>query len=148
MASQPDIVTIMLGTNDAKGCNWDYSPDGVQGKGDLFKNDYAAMIAAFRALPSKPKIYVALPPPLYPPWPYNMSAHAINIEFPQLQRQIATANNADGLIDVWSALAALGPLNTTLGPVVAGIPLTCDGCHPKDAGLTIMAETIAKAIKA
>ena len=54
------------GTNDAKGCNWDYK-SGVQGKGDLFKNDYAAMIAAFRALPTKPKIYVVLPPPLYPP---------------------------------------------------------------------------------
>ena len=77
-----------------------------------------------------------------------MSAHAINIEFPQLQRLVATDNKADGFIDVWGALAALGSLNTTLGPAVDGIPLTCDGCHPKDAGLTIMAETIAKAIKA
>ena len=59
------VAQIMLGTNDAKGCNWDYTPDGVQGRGDLFKNDYADMIAAFKALPSKPKVYVALPPPLY-----------------------------------------------------------------------------------
>jgi hypothetical protein len=62
----------MLGTNDAKGCNWDYSADGVQGKGDLFKNDGADMIAKFEALPSKPKVFVVLPPPLFPPWPYNM----------------------------------------------------------------------------
>ena len=70
MASKPDIVTIMLGTNDAKGCNWDYSPDGVQGKGDLWKTDGADMIAKFKALPSKPKVFVVLPPPLFPPWPY------------------------------------------------------------------------------
>ena len=67
----------MLGTNDAKGCNWDYTQDGVQGKGDLFKDDGADMIAKFKALPSKPKVFVVLPPPLFPPWPYNMSAHAI-----------------------------------------------------------------------
>ena len=39
-------------------------------------------------------------------------------------------------------------LNATLGGELNGESLTCDGCHPKDAGLTIMAETIAKAIRA
>lgn len=77
MDSKPDIVTIMLGTNDAKGCNWDRTPDGVQGKGDLFQQDGLDMIAKFKALPSKPKVFVVLPPPLFPPWPYNMSEHAI-----------------------------------------------------------------------
>ena len=80
MTSKPDIVTIMLGTNDAKGCNWDRTPDGVQGKGDLFKNDYKDMIEKFRALPTKPKIYVVLPPPLFPPWPYNMSETAVSAD--------------------------------------------------------------------
>jgi hypothetical protein len=70
MDSKPDVVTIMLGTNDAKGCNWDRTPDGVQGQGDHFENDFADMIAKFRALIPKPKIYVVLPPPLFPPWPY------------------------------------------------------------------------------
>ena len=102
------------------------------------------MIAKFKALPSKPKVFVVLPPPLYPPYPYNMSAHAINIEFPVLQREIA--KQADGLIDVWSALMALGGANTTYGPQLGGAPLTCDGCHPKDAGLTIIAQTIAERI--
>eukprot|EP00656_Telonema_subtile_P027144 TRINITY_DN2915_c0_g1_i2.p1 TRINITY_DN2915_c0_g1~~TRINITY_DN2915_c0_g1_i2.p1 ORF type:complete len:228 (-),score=41.50 TRINITY_DN2915_c0_g1_i2:195-878(-) len=148
MDSQPDIVTIMLGTNDAKGCNWDYSPDGVQGQGDLFKNDYLDMIARFKALPSRPKVFVVLPPPLYPPFPFNMSAHAINVEFQTLQRQIAASSSADGLIDVWGALTALGGANETLGPMVEGGRLTCDGCHPKDAGLAIMAATIAKGIGA
>ena len=71
MASKPDIVTIMLGTNDAKGCNWDRTPDGVQGRGDSFESDFADMIKAFRSLTPKPKVYIVLPPPLFPPWPYN-----------------------------------------------------------------------------
>jgi alpha-L-fucosidase 2 len=147
MDSKPDIVTIMLGTNDAKGCNWDYSPDGVQGQGDLFKNDYKDMIAAFQALPSKPAVFVVLPPPLFPPWPYNMSAHAINVEFPALQRQVAAEANVTA-IDIWTPLKKINGLNATLGGNLAGEPLTCDGCHPKDAGLTIMASTIAEAIRA
>jgi len=88
MESNPDIVTIMLGTNDAKGCNWDYGNDGVQGKGDLYKNDYADFIAELKALPSRPKVFVVSPPPLFSPWPYNMSAHAINMELPTLLRKV------------------------------------------------------------
>jgi lysophospholipase L1-like esterase len=88
MESNPDIVTIMLGTNDAKGCNWDYGNDGVQGKGDLYKNDYADFIAELKALPSRPKVFVVSPPPLFSPWPYNMSAHAINVELPTLLRKV------------------------------------------------------------
>ena len=51
----------------------------ICGAGDLFQNDYKDMIEKFRALPSKPKIYVVLPPPLLPPWPYNMSATAVSV---------------------------------------------------------------------
>lgn len=147
MASRPDIVTIMLGTNDAKGCNWDYSPDGVQGRGDLFKDDYRAMIAAFQALPSRPTVLVVLPPPLFPPWPFNMSSHAINVEFPALQRAVAAAANVS-VVDIWTPLSEINGLNATLGGQLAGAPLTCDGCHPKDAGLTILAATIAEAVRA
>ena len=148
MESKPDIVTIMLGTNDAKGCNWDRTPDGVQGRGDLFSADGLDMIAKFKALPSKPKVFVVLPPPLFPPWPYNMSAHAINVEFPVLQKKMAADGKADGFIDIWTPLVRVsGGLNATLGGNLSGEPLTCDGCHPKDAALTIMAATIMEAIK-
>ena len=52
------------------------------------------------------------------------------------------------MIDIFSPLKDINGLNATLGGNLAGEPLTCDGCHPKDAGLTIMAATIAKAITA
>jgi len=53
--SEPDIVTIMLGTNDSKPVNWAFK--------DEFKDDYIALIDTFRSLPSNPEIYVCLPAP-------------------------------------------------------------------------------------
>ena len=44
----PQIVTIKLGTNDSKPYNW---------------NDLKTLIESFRALPSKPKIWLCLPVP-------------------------------------------------------------------------------------
>lgn len=54
LAYKPDIVTIMLGTNDTKPQNW-------KSKGD-FEADVEAMIDAFAALESKPKVILCLPP--------------------------------------------------------------------------------------
>jgi hypothetical protein len=50
MASRPDIVTIMLGTNDAKDLNW-----GNYSVGE-FGTDYGELIAAVKALPTRPKV--------------------------------------------------------------------------------------------
>ena len=53
----PDIVVIKLGTNDSKSFNWKY-------KADLPK-DIQTMVSAFKAIPSKPKIYLCYPPKAY-----------------------------------------------------------------------------------
>ena len=50
----PDIVTIMLGTNDTKPFNWQY--------GDEFKSDYLRMVEELSNIPSRPRIYLCLPP--------------------------------------------------------------------------------------
>jgi hypothetical protein len=99
LASKPDIVTIMLGTNDAKFCNWFGPPNGVPaGVGTQFAADYAAMVRRFQALPSRPRVYVVSPPPLtvggtqFPNAttpPFNMTLESVNQIFPKLQRQIA-----------------------------------------------------------
>ena len=52
--SQPNIVMIELGTNDAKTTNW--IPYGSQ-----FVTDYKAMIQSFRNLNSKPEIWRSRP---------------------------------------------------------------------------------------
>ena len=141
LASTPDVVTIMLGTNDAKSCNWDTEINGLPlGVGTQFTADYIAMIQSFKAIRPAPLVYVVLPPPLTTPPsnsscppPFNMSRHAINEQFPLLQRQICADAMCDGVIDIWSVLGGAG-----MDPA-----LTCDGCHPKDEALTVIARTIA-----
>lgn len=53
---EPDIVVIMLGSNDSKENNWNK---------DKFINDYCEMINSYLTLASKPKVYVLVPPPLF-----------------------------------------------------------------------------------
>ena len=162
LASSPDVITIMLGTNDAKFCNWYGSPNGAPaGAGTTFASDYAKMIKLFKAMPSQPKVFVVLPPPGISQCSetgpagnasvclaYNMSFHAINEMYPVLQRQIAKDAGADGVIDVWSALN--GTTCTTLPPGTdleqPPCPHTMDGIHPYPDAAGAIAATIAKTI--
>lgn len=146
ITSKPDIVTIMLGTNDAKGCNWYGPPNGSPpGLGVEFRSAYLDMISQFLSLPTKPKVYVMVPPPLTnpptrpnDPPPFNMSRHVINEQFGWLHRSILMESGADGLIDIWSALGGVDGFFHD--------DMSCDGCHPKDKAMTIIANTIAEAI--
>jgi len=53
----PDIVIILLGTNDSKPQNWKYK--------DEFVPDYIAMIDTFKTVNPDAKIYACLPPPAF-----------------------------------------------------------------------------------
>ena len=76
ITTTPDILAIMLGTNDAKDPgdhgpnNWLHNcggPDHTTVEGCTFAEDYGAMIKLVKTLgttPAGPKIYVAIPPPL------------------------------------------------------------------------------------
>jgi len=159
-SSAPDIITIMLGTNDAKYCNWNGPINGEpRGAGTQFAADYVKMIQLFKTLPSKPKVYVVLPPPgisqCQATGPagsasvclaYNMSFTAINEIFPVLQRQIAKDGGADGVIDVWGALNGTACTKGPLAGNVPPCPHTVDGIHPYPDGLAMIAQTIAKTI--
>lgn len=148
MNSNPDIVTIMLGTNDAKGCNWYGPPNGSpSGLGVEFRSDFLDMVSKFKSLPSNPKVYLLIPPPLvnppnHPDSPpvYGMTKHVINEMFPNMVASIAVETGADGVIDIWTALGGEDGYAHT--------DMTCDGCHPKDKAMTIIAKTIANAITA
>lgn len=126
--STPDIVTIMLGTNDAKTFN--YNNASINGAAQTqYPLDYTSMVAAFKALTPPPKVYLMIPPPLYSPYPYSMNSTVINGTFPVLIPKIAAAAGADGVINIYSAMQAAGDL-------------TCDGCHPVDAGYQVIAQTM------
>ena len=48
----PDIVLLMLGTNDTKTRNWDP---------EIFRRDYRRIIESYRALPSAPRVILIAP---------------------------------------------------------------------------------------
>jgi hypothetical protein len=127
------------------------------------------MIKIFKALPSKPKVFVVLPPPGISQCAqtgpagnasvcvaYNMSFHVINEVYPSLQRQIAQDAGADGVIDVWAALngstcTATPPCPTCSADALVPsppCPHTMDGIHPYPDALTVIAKTIADTIQA
>ena len=128
MNSKPDIVTIMLGNNDSKSINW-YDAD----RGNQYALDYVSMIETVRALPTKPKVYALIPPPLWSPYPYEMQGDVMNEILPVLIRTIGSWQDVEA-VDCWTPLSYEN--------------MTLDNCHCNDAGHTIIAETVVAAITA
>lgn len=50
----PDVVIIMLGTNDTKPWNWECSRE--------FKENYRRLVESYLSLPSQPRVYLCTPP--------------------------------------------------------------------------------------
>lgn len=164
LQSVPDVVTIMLGTNDAKHINFDTEPPNwgeafcpgcpVQGHGNSFEQDYLDMIATFRTLPNSPRILIGIPPPYFPPFPWNFSSYVLNELFPGpdgIIRRIGRFANVDGIVDTWTALG--GAKSTQRRALYGGhcasqVELcTTDGIHPNDAALAKIAHEFAVAIQ-
>ena len=119
LAFNPDIVTIKLGTNDSKPYNWDGN--------DHFKKDLKTLIESFRALPSKPQIWLCLPVPAYGhAWSINDSV-IYNGVIPYI-REVAQEENLP-LID----------LNTPFQGKRQYFP---DTIHPNEEGEKMIAEII------
>jgi lysophospholipase L1-like esterase len=132
LESNPDIAVIQLGTNDAK--TYQYNETA-------YLSAYNEMIDTLAALPSKPKIYISVPPPLYEDGAYQMSSDVINRDLPRLLPQLAGDNaNVAGVISVFDALGA-----EALGrPEYYYDGQSSDACHPNDAGLYVMAAAVYK----
>lgn len=119
----PGIVVIKLGTNDSKPQNWKHKED--------FAADLAAMVDHFAALPSKPKIFLCLPVPVYKTqWGINEATVAGEI-IPIIKK--VAAEKKAGVIDLHAALA--------------GRPeLFPDHVHPNAAGAKLIAQAVQAAI--
>ena len=121
---QPDIVIIMLGTNDAQPSLHQFNTSVV--------SDYMQLISAFQAIPNNPEIWVVLPPPITS----NQSGAMDSAYFEKtVIPAIKTAANETGvpLIDVFSA--STWPKN-----------LYIDGVHINSAGAKVVADTVYRAI--
>lgn len=122
---QPNIVIIMLGTNDAQ-------PSLHQYNGS-FVGDYLALVDSFKSLASKPEIWIVLPPPIFSNQSGKIDpAYFGNTIIPFIEK---AANASDlPIINVYSALV--------------GFPnYFPDGVHPNSAGAKIIADAIYENIK-
>ena len=99
----PDVVVIMLGTNDSKPINWDYSAD--------FVADYCALIDSFAGLPSHPRIWICKPVPSFA-LNFNIRNEAIRDEIIPLIEEIAGLRDV-GLIDLYGPLLGASALFVT-----------------------------------
>ena len=119
----PDIVVLMLGTNDAR-------PDNF-GSIDNFVDDYTKLIKQIQILGTKPKIFLVKPPPIFENVvelvPENFSEDII----PRIEE---VANNQNiAIIDVYS--------------VIENHPeYLIDGVHPNTEGATVIATQVYGAI--
>ena len=120
----PNIVIIMLGTNDAQPNLHEYNAS--------FVADYVTLINAFQLLSSKPKIWIVLPPPIFSNQSGKISPEYFKLTLIADIEQAANETNLP-TIDVYSALAGYGDY----------FP---DGVHPNKEGAELIAEAIYKAI--
>jgi lysophospholipase L1-like esterase len=123
----PNIVVIMLGTNDSMPRNW------MSGKSH-FIADYEELIDSYTSLPTKPMVFLNTAPPASDNNQFTISGTTIEKEVNPLIKEVA-AKKMCPLVDVWAALdgdvAKLG---------------SSDGVHPGAAGSKIIGDTVAKAI--
>ena len=122
LSYNPDIVIIMLGTNDT-------SPENMKYK-EEFVEDMTQMVKSFQQSPASPRVYLCLPTQ-----PYKVFAKRdsilTGIMFPYI-KEVSKNCNA-GLIDLHS--------------VTSDSTLYIDGIHPNKKGAEVIAQTVYDKIK-
>jgi acyl-CoA thioesterase I len=121
----PDIVVIMLGTNDSKTQNWSSTA--------RFTQDLQALIQHYQSLPKKPRIVLVTPPSAF-----LVKGHS---ELPSAMNAKVIAEISDGVKQLGAAMAL---------PVVDVHSLTAshseffkfDGVHPDGDGDHLIAKAI------
>jgi len=120
----PQVVVLMLGTNDTKPQNWKY--------GKEFAADLRAMLDYFAGLPAHPKIWVGLPVPVYQTqWGINEAT--LKGEIIPLIERVAEEKNVPTI-----------DLHTALSNCPQYFP---DHVHPNAAGAGTMSMTVFTAFK-
>jgi lysophospholipase L1-like esterase len=92
---KPNVVIIMLGTNDSKPQNWKHEAE--------FVSDYSELVKSFQALESKPKVFVCRPCPVPEPGNFGINEAAVTEQIKRINTLAAEMQL--GIIDMHAALA-------------------------------------------
>lgn len=135
IAFKPDVVVIMLGTNDSKhhsddSPSSDIAPDNWQYKSD-FVTDYEVLIADFRRANPNAKFYLCYPTPCFP-GQWGINDKTIHTEIIPLIAEVATDSHSN-IIDLYTALSG----HKDLFP---------DTIHPTATGAELMAAAVYHAL--
>ena len=125
LAFRPNIVVLMLGTNDSKPYNW---------KGQAqYEADLCKIISAYKALPSMERILLLAPPPAWGnPVAFDVRADILKDEIRPAVQTLAKDEDAV-FTDLYAAFENRSEL---FG----------DGVHPNAAGARLLAETVYQTI--
>lgn len=124
MSSSPDIVLIMLGTNDTKPVNWDAHKED-------FESDYKNLINEFRQLPTHPRVILILPVPVM--------SDAMTIRKGMMDKEVVPAvrkiafDESCEIIDLHTAL-------------IGAQSMVPDQIHPNADGAKLMASRVARTL--
>lgn len=121
--AQPDVVLIMLGTNDARDPAWDPV---------AYEEQLTAFVEEYQQLDSAPEVHLLTPPPVVGT-AGALDPAVISEQVRPAVRDVAAATDA-GLIDVHAALEDRPDL---MGP---------DGVHPTAEGYELIATTVHEAL--
>jgi len=94
LAMKPDVVIIMLGTNDTKPQNWKFK--------DEFEADYKMLIKSFQGVESKPRIYICRACPVIGDGSYGIKEDGIQEQIPIVNK--IAAELGLGIIDMHATL--------------------------------------------
>jgi lysophospholipase L1-like esterase len=119
----PNIVIIMLGTNDATA--------GPSEQIRNFTSDYERLIVDFQTLASKPKIWLVEPPPIFDNGTGLRHLYFVQEVIPRIE-QVANETSLP-IIDVYT-------------PLVSHPEYFSDGVHPNGEGAKIIATEVFNAI--
>ncbi|HTJ79375.1 MAG TPA: GDSL-type esterase/lipase family protein [Rariglobus sp.] len=123
LAFNPNVVVIMLGTNDTKPQNWKFKAQ--------FVADYKDLIGKFKTLETKPRIFICHPPLVPGKGNYGINEEGVLAEIPLIDG--IAKDESVTVVDVHGAFAG----KDTLFP---------DRVHPSTAGHEVLARTVFKAI--
>lgn len=95
MLYDPGIVLIFLGSNDASSNNWQHA--------DGFVKDYTDIVKSFQALPTKPRVWICRPTPVFTNATVGIAPDTIPDQLIPMIDKVA-ADTGAGVVDFYTPL--------------------------------------------